>query len=49
MSKEKRAIDQYNADLKQMGGYIYTGNAVKKSMNIFNERASRKGPSAIDS
>ncbi|MCG2660974.1 MAG: class I SAM-dependent methyltransferase [Kiritimatiellae bacterium] len=39
-SRENQSIAQYNKDLKGMGGYIYTGNQKRKSMDIFNERAS---------
>jgi len=39
-SRENRAIEQYNLDIQEMNGYIYTGNRVKKSMDIFNNRAS---------
>lgn len=38
--REKKAIAQYNQDLKEMGGYIYTGKKSRKSMDIFNNRVS---------
>jgi len=56
ISREKRAISQYNDDVVHMDGYVYTGSSKRKSMDIFNRRAtgaiseliSLKGKSVID-
>jgi len=40
MSREDKAIARYNLDIQEMNGYIYTGNKARKSMDIFNARAS---------
>jgi len=56
VGREQRAILQYNQDLNDMGGYIYTSANVCKSMKIFNRRATQaishlldmKGKSVID-
>ena len=39
-SREERAILQYNKDIENLDGYIYTGTAKRKSMDIFNRRAT---------
>lgn len=47
-SRENRAIAQYNQDIQNMGGYIYTGIRVRKSMEIFNKRATLAIRSLLD-
>lgn len=55
-SRENKAIAQYNQDIENMDGYIYTGINVRKSMDIFNRRATlailnlidMRGKSVID-
>jgi ubiquinone/menaquinone biosynthesis C-methylase UbiE len=37
---EQEMIDLYNADIRAMNGYVYTGRDTKPSMVIFNKRAS---------
>jgi len=48
MSRERKSIDQYNLDIKEMDGYIYTGKKSQKSMHIFNKRASLAIKNLID-
>ncbi len=38
--RESEVIVRYNLDLQEMDGYIYTGKKARKSMDIFNRRAS---------
>lgn len=48
VSREQRAIHQYNQDIESMGGYIYTGTRRRKSMDIFNRCASMSIQNLID-
>ena len=56
MRREEQTIERYNKDLYEMGGYIYTAKKVRKSMDLFNKRATMaianlidfKGKSVID-
>lgn len=45
---ERETIEKYNRDIEAMDGYIYTGNKAKKSMDIFNNRASLAIENLID-
>jgi SAM-dependent methyltransferase len=47
-SREDKAIAQYNQDIHSMEGYIYTGIKARKSMDIFNRRATLAIQSLID-
>jgi len=47
-SREDKAIAQYNLDIQNMGGYIYTGTKMRKSMKIFNNRATLAIRNLID-
>lgn len=40
MNVEEEVIRKYSDDVKKMGGYVYTGVKARKSMDIFNKRAS---------
>lgn len=46
--KEKETIEKYNADIAEMEGYIYTGNKSRRSMDIFNNRASLAVENLVD-
>jgi ubiquinone/menaquinone biosynthesis C-methylase UbiE len=46
--RERAAIEQYNRDIVDMDGYIYTGVKSRKSMHIFNKRASAAIRNLID-
>ena len=48
MSCEKNAIAQYNRDIEEMNGYIYTGDKATLSMRIFNRRATKAIKELID-
>lgn len=48
MRREEQAIERYNRDLDEMGGYIYTAKKVRKSMDLFNKRATMAVANLID-